>query len=347
MVVINYLFSVVDNISSTLQSLQVPVLDILVVAILLFYAYEGYQVGLMQSLLDLGGFLLAFLLSLRTYFILAWTFSKLVSLPIGLANAIGFFITALILEISFTILFHRLVRYLPYIQFPDRLRMWFQKCDHFLGMIPGVLSAGIILAFLFSVLIALPSSPFLKQAISTSRAGSFLLSNTVGIERYLHTIFGDTFQDSLTFFTVDPESNKNVDLHFTVQHGTIDRAAEEKMLMLVNAERQKAGLEMLMENKQLTALARVYSDTLFKQGYFSHYDKNGNSPFDRMNAAHISYTYAGENLALAPNVQLAMQGLMNSPGHRANILKPQFKQIGIGVVDGGIYGLMFTQEFTD
>ena len=66
-----------------------------------------------------------------------------------------------------------------------------------------------------------------------------------------------------------------------------------------------------------------------------------------MNKANIEFTYAGENLALAPSTPLAMQGLMNSPGHRANILNPNFKKIGIGVIDGGIYGKMYSQEFTD
>ncbi len=66
-----------------------------------------------------------------------------------------------------------------------------------------------------------------------------------------------------------------------------------------------------------------------------------------MDADSITYGYAGENLALAPSTELAMQGLMNSPGHRKNILSPNFTKVGIGVMDGGIYGKMFTQEFTD
>lgn len=66
-----------------------------------------------------------------------------------------------------------------------------------------------------------------------------------------------------------------------------------------------------------------------------------------MENAGIKFVAAGENLALAPSTELAMEGLMNSPGHRANILSPQFGKIGIGAMQGGIYGLMFTQEFTD
>ena len=86
---------------------------------------------------------------------------------------------------------------------------------------------------------------------------------------------------------------------------------------------------------------------MFARGYFSHYTPEGLSPFDRMAQTDVSYTYAGENLALAPNVTVAMQGLMQSPGHRANILFPNFGKLGVGVIDGGIYGQMYCQEFTD
>ena len=54
---------------------------------------------------------------------------------------------------------------------------------------------------------------------------------------------------------------------------------------------------------------------------------------------------AGENLAGAPTVERAHSGLMNSPGHRANILNPNFTHVGIGIVDGGPYGKMYTQTF--
>lgn len=116
---------------------------------------------------------------------------------------------------------------------------------------------------------------------------------------------------------------------------------------MVNAQRVNQGLAPLTISTSLSDLALAHSDDMFKRGYFSHYTPEGLSPFDRMEKARISYQYAGENLALAPSTQLAMQGLMNSPGHRANILNPNFHQIGIGVIDGGIYGKMYTQEFTN
>jgi uncharacterized protein YkwD len=86
---------------------------------------------------------------------------------------------------------------------------------------------------------------------------------------------------------------------------------------------------------------------MLQKGYFSHYDDEGKSPFERMDLSAIERKYAGENLAFAPSTDLAMQGLMNSPGHRANILNPNFTKVGIGVMDAGVYGKMFTQEFTD
>jgi uncharacterized protein YkwD len=59
----------------------------------------------------------------------------------------------------------------------------------------------------------------------------------------------------------------------------------------------------------------------------------------------VRFLIAGENLALAPSVPLAHAGLMNSPGHRANILRRQFGRVGIGIMDGGAHGLIVTQKF--
>ena len=81
--------------------------------------------------------------------------------------------------------------------------------------------------------------------------------------------------------------------------------------------------------------------------FFGHDNPDGKDPFDRMKAANVRFMAAGENLALAQTVEIAHTNLMNSPGHRANILKPQFGRLGIGILDGGFYGLMISQEFRD
>jgi uncharacterized protein YkwD len=66
-----------------------------------------------------------------------------------------------------------------------------------------------------------------------------------------------------------------------------------------------------------------------------------------MKKAGIKYMDAGENLALAPTVEIAHKGLMKSPGHRANILSPAFRKVGIGVIKNDVYGMMFSQEFAN
>jgi uncharacterized protein YkwD len=86
---------------------------------------------------------------------------------------------------------------------------------------------------------------------------------------------------------------------------------------------------------------------MFARGYFAHDTPEGKDPFDRLRQANVRFLTAGENLALAPTVPVAHNGLMHSPGHRANILYPQFGRVGIGIMDGGIRGLMVSQEFRD
>jgi len=84
---------------------------------------------------------------------------------------------------------------------------------------------------------------------------------------------------------------------------------------------------------------------MFARGYFAHVTPEGVDPFTRMREAKVSFLTAGENLALAPTLQIAHTGLMNSPGHRENILRPSFGRVGIGIMDGGLHGLMISQEF--
>lgn len=122
-------------------------------------------------------------------------------------------------------------------------------------------------------------------------------------------------------------------------------AAEQQMLNLVNQERTSRGLAALKADLELTRLARLKSQDMINLNYFAHQSPTYGSPFDMMRAAGISYRTAGENLAGASSVERAHNALMNSPGHRANILNSSFTHVGIGAVSGGPYGMMFTQMF--
>ncbi|MFC5447325.1 CAP domain-containing protein [Paenibacillus aestuarii] len=122
-------------------------------------------------------------------------------------------------------------------------------------------------------------------------------------------------------------------------------AEEQQMLDLVNQARASAGLPPLAVDPALVKTARLKSQDMVDNNYFSHESPTYGSPFDMMNKFGISYNSAGENIACNQTVQAAHEALMNSPGHRANILSKDYTHIGIGIVNGGSCGKMFTQQF--
>lgn len=122
-------------------------------------------------------------------------------------------------------------------------------------------------------------------------------------------------------------------------------ADERRMVELVNQERAAAGLPALKVNLELVKVARLKAQDMVANNYFGHTSPNYGSPFAMMKQSGITYRTAGENLAGAPDVEMAHKNLMNSPGHRANILNGSFTQVGIGVAEGSPYGKIFVQMF--
>ncbi len=122
-------------------------------------------------------------------------------------------------------------------------------------------------------------------------------------------------------------------------------ADEEQVLALLNEARAQAGLAPLKPHAQVMETARAKAQDLLDYDYFDHVSPRLGSPYDQMTTAGIVYKAAAENLAAASTVQKGMQILMESPGHRANILSPSFTHVGIGVARGGPYGMYMTQQF--
>lgn len=122
-------------------------------------------------------------------------------------------------------------------------------------------------------------------------------------------------------------------------------ADEKAMVQLVNQARADQGLSPLQVDMKLEQAARTKAEDMIKSGYFSHTSPTYGSPFDMMKAFGISYRAAAENIAQNRTVEAGHQMLMNSAGHRANILNSSFSHIAIAVVDGGPYGKTFVQMF--
>jgi len=123
-------------------------------------------------------------------------------------------------------------------------------------------------------------------------------------------------------------------------------AAEKEVARLVNVERQKSGLPALSYNWQLARTARIKSEDMRNNNYFSHTSPTYGSPFDMMRNFGISFTAAGENIAMGQRTPAeVMNGWMNSPGHRSNILNSNYTQIGVGYAKDSYGRGYWTQQF--
>lgn len=319
--------------------------DAAVITIVLFYAIEGYALGGVLAFFDLIKFVVSFVAGLKLYGFASWALVHGLHISKGYSNAIGFFIIAFAVELLLHFLLKNPIKKVNRSLYTNQPIP--AKLNNFIGIFPGMLSGVVLLMFLLTVVTGLPVSPFLKNALSSAKTGAFLIDRSQIVEHELSNIFGGAATDTLNFFTVEPQGNMSVSLDFTLSKGTVDQNAEKQMLDAVNTERESRGLAALSLDPKLQVLARDYAQYMLAHGYFSHYTPAGLSPFDRMSARDIIFQYAGENLAFSANERLAMQGLMNSKGHRENMLSPNFRRVGIGVVDAGVYGEMFVQEFTD
>ncbi|HSO18564.1 MAG TPA: CAP domain-containing protein, partial [Desulfosarcina sp.] len=125
-------------------------------------------------------------------------------------------------------------------------------------------------------------------------------------------------------------------------------ALEDEVVALVNLERQVANLHPLASDSALASAALGHSTDMAQQNYFSHDSLDGRKFYQRITAAGYTYSTCGENIAAGYSTpQAVMNGWMNSPGHRANILHSTFCDIGVGHAyrAGSTYGHYWTQDF--
>ena len=118
---------------------------------------------------------------------------------------------------------------------------------------------------------------------------------------------------------------------------------ENRVLELVNVERQKAGLNALQMDESVRNVARLKSEDMRVNKYFDHTSPTYGSPFDMLKKFGVSYKSAGENIAQGYSTpEAVVNGWMNSSGHRANILNASFTHMGVGYDANGHY---WTQMF--
>ncbi|MFI8874090.1 CAP domain-containing protein [Streptomyces sp. NPDC055243] len=118
------------------------------------------------------------------------------------------------------------------------------------------------------------------------------------------------------------------------------------VLRLTNAERTAQGLRPLSPDPHLTVAAQGHSADMVARAFYSHTSPDGGEPWHRASAAGSTHRAIGENIACGQRTPAeVVDGWMNSPGHRANILKPSFTHLGVGFAGGGSAGTYWTQLF--
>ncbi len=122
---------------------------------------------------------------------------------------------------------------------------------------------------------------------------------------------------------------------------------QQQILSLVNAERSKAGLEPVTLNSKLSQAAQNHTNDMISKRYFSHNSPSGSTMVSRVKAVGYTYSTIGENIAAGGSTASAtMTQWMNSPGHKANILNPKFRELGVGYgASNDQYRYYWTQVF--
>lgn len=158
------------------------------------------------------------------------------------------------------------------------------------------------------------------------------------------TIYYDNIQGgTLTAVQVIAKTTELSIGYFGQPGAALSASYERISFYLVNAIRSRRGLALMAWDNKLAAVARAHSKDMYVRNYFSHTNPDGLNASARIRAAGISYANYGENIAKNyPSAISAHEGLMNSQGHRDNILR-NCTRLGVGVyMDKN--GVLITQD---
>jgi uncharacterized protein YkwD len=314
------------------------IIDILLIIIVLLSVYGGWRKGFIVSLLDLVVWVGSIVAALFFYKPVADLLQKYITSLGVWTMPVAFLLVLMVARVLLGFMATRMI----YAVGPDTHQRLFNKA---LGTVPGFINGVINATIVAALLLALPLSESINSRARNSAIGGRLAGQVEWLDEKFSPVFDAAVNRTMNKMTVHPKSNESVKLRFTVADPKVREDLEARMLDLVNEERAKQGLSLLKADPELAVVARAHSKDMFARGYFSHVTPEGKTPSDRIRAGGVRFLTAGENLALGQTLNICHQGLMNSPGHRANILEPSYGRLGIGILDGGIYGLMITQNF--
>jgi len=313
-------------------------IDLLIIALLLLALWSGWQRGFISGTVGVLSWVGSFVLGYFLYPAGVSVIEHFTNRLGGWVRPVSFISIVILARIFLTVLGQVILRQTT----PETHQ---HPANKLLGIVPGFVNGLVQAVVVSALLLTIPFQNKVSDQARESKLANAFAPPAFWLERHLAPVFSEPLRTALPKTAIEPNANEFVKLPYTETHTSVREDLEAKMLVLVNEEREKAGLKPLAADPELQQVARAHSRDMFARGYFAHEDPDGQDPFDRMRKAGVQFSTAGENLALAQTVEQAHEGLMKSPGHRANILQRQFGRVGIGIMDGGIYGLMVSQEF--
>jgi len=166
-----------------------------------------------------------------------------------------------------------------------------------------------------------------------------MLTPTVEVEVTPSPVISDTVEPTSTFDEIIEDTACVVDLN---------GGLEAEVISLMNVEREKNGVKILAEQSQLTEAAREHSTDMACNNFFDHVSVQSGTVIERAEKLEYEYTLIGENIAAGYlSAEEVVAAWMDSPGHRENILNPEYTQVGLGYVfySGSNYGSYWTAVY--
>jgi uncharacterized protein YkwD len=322
------------------SGLAFNIVDAVVLALAGLAVVMGVRTGFVATMYSLASWILAVAAALAFRGPATAVIEFLARLPKPLAATLAFVMTIVVVEALFSVAGHFAIR--PTVALVRRSAL--STVDRILGTVPATIRSLFIVAVAIIAIEALPVSSEVKAAVETSRTGRLVNAEIAAFQPQIEAFTGQLGGSPLLVTRIGEDQTEHLDLPDGIELAA-DPVAERQLFDLVNEERVHGGLGVLVWDERLVPVARSHSEEMFRLRYFGHQSPVTGSPFDRLKAAGITYTRAGENLAYAQSVAVAHRALMDSPGHRENVLRPEFTRIGIGVINAGAYGRMVTQLF--
>jgi uncharacterized protein YkwD len=304
--------------------------------------WSGYRNGFIATAYGLATWVVSFAAAVVFQSPAASLIAKFGLLP-ATARPVAFIVVLVLVEGLFSLAGYFALT--PIVKTVHRSSTWALGADKALGIFPSVARSLFVMGIVLAAAVVSPVPTELKAAVESSRLARGLIERVSAVQPQLASLSGQLNDPVPAFVTKLGENDtEKLELPDDLQLAP-DPGAERQMFDLVNEERVNAGFKPLAWDDALLPVARAHSEEMFRLKYFSHQSPVNGSPFDRLKAAGVAYARAGENLAYAQSVTIAHRGLMESQGHRENILRAEFTHMAIGVITAGPYGRMFTQLF--